>query len=70
MEKKLAISQELLSLLVCVKCKTPVKLTTDGQGLRCATCRIVYPIRDGVPVMIRDEALPEPPETGSSSSQT
>ena len=55
----MAISQELLDLLVCPVCKTPVKLTTDERGLRCATCRIVYPIRDGFPVMIRDEAKPE-----------
>ena len=55
----MAISQELLDLLVCPVCKTPVKLTSDEHGLRCATCRIVYPIRDGFPVMIRDEARPE-----------
>lgn len=57
--KNMAISQELLDLLVCPVCKTPVKLTADEQGLRCPTCRIVYPIRDGFPVMIRDEAKPE-----------
>jgi hypothetical protein len=55
----MAISQELLDLLVCPVCKTPVKLTADEKGLRCAKCRIVYPIRDGFPVMIRDEAKPE-----------
>jgi uncharacterized protein YbaR (Trm112 family) len=55
----MAISQELLDLLVCPVCKTPVKPTADEKGLRCATCRIVYPIRDGFPVMIRDEAKPE-----------
>lgn len=54
-----AISQELLDLLVCPVCKTPVKLTADQQGLRCVTCRVVYPIRDGFPVMIREEARPE-----------
>ena len=54
-----AISQELLDLLVCPVCKTPVKLTTDEQGLRCAKCCVIYPIRDGFPVMIRDEATPE-----------
>lgn len=53
------ISQELLDMLVCPVCKTPVKLTEDDQGLRCSTCRIVYPIRDGFPVMLKDEARPE-----------
>jgi LSD1 subclass zinc finger protein len=55
----MAISQELLDLLVCPVCKTPVKLTEDENGLRCASCRIIYPIRDGFPVMIREEAKPE-----------
>jgi len=53
------ISQDLLDLLVCPGCKTPVKLTADQQGLRCSTCRIIYPVRDGFPVMIREEAHPE-----------
>jgi uncharacterized protein len=62
----MALSQELLDLLVCPVCKTPVKLMPDEKGLRCATCRIVYPIRDGFPVMIRDEAKPETPSPKSS----
>lgn len=62
----MAISQELLDLLVCPVCKTPVKLLLDEKGLRCATCRIVYPIRDGFPVMIRDEAKPETASQQSS----
>jgi len=55
----MAISQALLDMLVCPVCKTPVTLTEDQQGLCCATCRIVYPIRDGLPVMIREEARPQ-----------
>lgn len=53
------LSPELLELLVCPVCRTPVKLTPDSQGLRCAQCHLVYPIRDGFPVMIKDEALPD-----------
>ena len=56
----MTISKELLELLVCPDCKKPVELTADNQGLRCAACRLVYPIRDGFPVMIKDEARPEP----------
>ncbi|MCJ7501617.1 MAG: Trm112 family protein [Acidobacteriia bacterium] len=52
----MAISQELLDILVCPLCKTPVKLTADGQGLKCGQCRRVYPIRDDIPVMLLDEA--------------
>lgn len=55
----MAISQELLDILVCPVCKTPVKLTADSAGLKCATCRRVYPIRDEIPVMLVEEAKVE-----------
>ena len=52
----MAVSQQLLDLLVCPLCKTPVKLTSDEKGLKCGTCRRVYPVRDDIPVMLVDEA--------------
>jgi LSD1 subclass zinc finger protein len=52
----MAVSKELLEILVCPACRTPVKLTPDGQGLKCAACRRVYPIRNDIPVMLVDEA--------------
>ena len=53
---QLAISQDLLNILACPECKTPVTLTANGGGLKCATCRRVYPIRDEIPVMLLEEA--------------
>jgi len=52
----MAISQELLEILVCPVCKTPVKLTPDNSGLKCQTCRRIYPVRDDIPVMLPEEA--------------
>jgi len=52
----MAVSKELLEILVCPICRTPVQLTSDEKGLGCATCRRVYPIRDDIPVMLVDEA--------------
>jgi uncharacterized protein len=52
----MAVSQQLLDILACPICHTPVKLTPDQNGLKCATCRRVYPIRDDIPVMLVDEA--------------
>jgi len=52
----MAIAKELLDILVCPLCKFPVKLTADGQGLKCGQCRRVYPIKDDIPVMLIDEA--------------
>jgi len=52
----MAIPKELLDILVCPVCKTPVKLTTDSSGLKCDTCHRVYPVRDEIPVMLPEEA--------------
>jgi len=52
----MAVSKELLDILVCPLCKTPVKLIAEQNGLKCSTCRRVYPIRDDIPVMLVDEA--------------
>jgi len=56
----MAVAKELLDILVCPQCKTPVKLTADQQGLKCATCRRVYPVREDIPIMLLDEARIEP----------
>jgi uncharacterized protein len=55
----MAVSQELLDILVCPLCKTPVKLTPDQTGLKCATCQRVYPVRNDIPVMLVDEVRVE-----------
>jgi len=55
----MAVSKELLDILVCPLCETPVTLTGDQQGLKCGTCRRVYPVRNGIPVMLVDEARVE-----------
>ena len=55
----MAVSKELLDILVCPLCKTPVKLTADEKGLKCGACHRVYPIRDDIPVMLVDEARVE-----------
>ena len=57
----MAISPELLEILRCPKCKSKVELKEDQSGLRCTNseCRLVYPIRDEIPVMLVDEAKVE-----------
>jgi hypothetical protein len=52
----MGIPKELLEILVCPICKTPVAPTPDSSGLRCSTCRRVYPVRDDIPVMLPEEA--------------
>jgi uncharacterized protein YbaR (Trm112 family) len=52
----MAVSQELLDILACPKCKQPVKINAAGTGLVCDACRLEYPIMDDIPVMLIDEA--------------
>jgi hypothetical protein len=56
----MAVDPELLEILACPACKTPVKLVKQGSGLKCDKCHRVYPIKDDIPVMLIDEATVEP----------
>ena len=56
----MAVSQELLEILACPKCKQPVKLNAGGTGLICDACRLEYPITDDIPVMLIEEAEKPP----------
>jgi uncharacterized protein len=51
------ISQELLDILACPKCKGDIRLNEGGDGLICDACRLMYPIKDDIPVMLIDEAI-------------
>ena len=54
----MAISQELLEILACPKCKGDVQLTEQQDGLVCNACKLKYLIKDDIPVMLIDEAVP------------
>ena len=50
------IDKELLEILACPVCKTPVVEVDGGTGLRCSDCGRIYPIEDDIPVMLVDAA--------------
>ncbi len=54
----MAISEELLEILVCPKCKGDIDLNENKDGLVCDACKLVYEIRDDIPIMLIDEAKP------------
>lgn len=54
----MAISNDLLEILACPKCKGSVQINEDGTGLICEQCRLVYEIREDIPIMLIDEAKP------------
>lgn len=52
------LTEDLLAILACPKCKGPVSINETRTGLVCPTCKLVYPVRDDIPVMLIDEAIP------------
>lgn len=54
----MAIDQQLLEILVCPKCKGDIHLTEQQDGLVCEACRLLYEIREDIPIMLIEEARP------------
>ena len=54
----MGISKELLEILVCPKWKGELRLNQTEDGLICERCRLLYEIREDIPIMLIDEAKP------------
>ena len=54
----MSLSQQLLSILVCPRCKGPLEYREQESSLVCPSCALRYPVRDDIPVMLLDEATP------------
>jgi uncharacterized protein YbaR (Trm112 family) len=54
----MTLSPELLDILACPRCKGPLLYQEEQGRLICETCRLAYPVRDDIPVMLVDEAEP------------
>jgi uncharacterized protein YbaR (Trm112 family) len=54
----MTLPKELLSILVCPKCKGELEYKEDEASLACGACRLRYPVRDGIPIMLIAEATP------------
>jgi uncharacterized protein YbaR (Trm112 family) len=50
------MDKQLLEILVCPLCKSPLLYRKDAQELICKADRLAFPIRDDIPVMLEDEA--------------
>ena len=53
---RMSINKDLLDILACPKCKGALELTDAGDGLVCQACKLIYRIKDSIPVMLIDEA--------------
>ncbi len=54
----MTLSPQLLAILVCPKCHGELEYREGESSLVCRACRLRYPVRDDVPVMLIDEAMP------------
>ena len=50
------VDKELLDILACPKCKGDIRLNDSSDGLICDSCKLLYHIKDDIPVMLIDEA--------------
>ncbi|HEX9665372.1 MAG TPA: Trm112 family protein [Thermodesulfobacteriota bacterium] len=50
------IDKKLLEILACPKCKGDLKLKEDESGFICEQCKLLYPIKDDIPIMLIEEA--------------
>ena len=55
------MDRKLLDILACPLCKGPLVYKKAEAELLCKPCRLGFPIKDGIPVMLEDEARKVPP---------
>ena len=54
----MSVDAQLLEILVCPKCKGDLEYREQESVLVCHTCSLKYPVRDDIPIMLIDEAIP------------
>lgn len=54
----MSLDPALVAILACPRCKGRLLVTPEGNALGCSKCRVAYPVTDGIPVMIFEEAVP------------
>ncbi len=52
----MSLSPQLLAILVCPKCRGPLEYREQESALDCEHCRLRYPVRDDIPIMLIDDA--------------
>ena len=54
----MTVPAELLEILVCPRCKGELRAEPAAARLVCSACRVAYPVREGIPIMLVDESVP------------
>ena len=53
----MGVDKDLLDILVCPKCKGDIHLNENEDGLICESCKLMYAIKDDIPIMLIDDAI-------------
>jgi len=56
------ITEEFVEMMICPACKQKVRLKEDASAIKCVACGRSYPVRNGIPAMIVEEATLEDEE--------
>jgi uncharacterized protein YbaR (Trm112 family) len=57
----MSLQPQLLAILVCPRCHGELEYRETESSLVCPACRLRYPVRDDIPIMLLDEATPLEP---------
>jgi uncharacterized protein YbaR (Trm112 family) len=61
------MDHKLLDILVCPVCKGRLQINATKTGLVCRADKLVFPIEDGIPIMLQSQSKPLDSETASSA---
>lgn len=53
----MAVDQQLLEIMACIQCRGPLVAVEGGRGLLCEVCKLKFPVRDDIPIMLLEEIL-------------
>lgn len=52
------LDPELLELIACPACHGELTLKEDPEGLYCPACALLYPVEEGIPILLQERAIP------------
>ena len=52
------VDARLLEILICPACAGRIRELAEESGLECVACGRIYPVRDGIPVLLVEESRP------------
>jgi hypothetical protein len=52
----MTVNKELLEILACPKCTKDIRLSKDEKFIVCDNCKLLYEIKEDIPIMLIDEA--------------